>query len=121
MGIAVEVYRSARAAVEERGGGRLVRVKLAVGELAAVEPELLRFAWEAIVIDGADAGSELEVDFRRAIQRCASCGVVEERGVGSWLRLCPRCEQPLAVEGGDELDIVELAFDQDDDPEEATA
>lgn len=120
MGIAVEVYRAAHAAVAERGGGRLVRVKLAVGELAAVEPDLLRFAWEAIVVDGADAAAELEVDFHPAVQRCPTCGVIDERSAGTWLRLCPRCDGPLAVEGGDELDILELAFEQDDD-EEASA
>jgi len=117
MGIAVEVYRSARTAVEERGGGRLVRVKLAVGELSAVEPDLLSFAWEALTVDGPDAGSVLEVEFHPAVQRCATCGIVEDRTAGSWLRLCPTCDLPLAVEGGDELDIVELAFEQDDAPD----
>jgi len=33
-------------------GARLSSVRLAVGELAALEPELLRFAWEAVTADG---------------------------------------------------------------------
>lgn len=117
MSIAVEVYRTCREAVAERGGGRITSVKLAVGELSAVEPELLVTAWEALTVESDDAGAELEIDWRPARQQCEQCGEVAERGEGSWLRLCPRCGLPLAVEGGDELDVLQVAFVTD---EEAT-
>ena len=41
MGIAIEVYRTCREAVREHGGGRLRTVRLAVGELSAVERDVL--------------------------------------------------------------------------------
>ena len=111
MSIAQEVYRTSRAVVAEHGGGRLRRVAVAVGELTAVEPELLRFAWAALTGTGADAGAALEVDFRPARQRCTSCGVAPERAAGSWLRICHSCGGPLAVDGGDELDLLRVEFD----------
>lgn len=110
MGIALEVYRTCREAVREHGGGRLQSVRLAVGELSAVEPDLLGFAWQAVVADGPDAGATLEIDFRPARQYCPLCARDAERSEGSWLRLCPGCGMPLDVSGGDELDVLEVSF-----------
>jgi Zn finger protein HypA/HybF involved in hydrogenase expression len=42
--IALEILRASQETVAQHGGGKLVRMKVAVGELAAVEPELLRYA-----------------------------------------------------------------------------
>lgn len=109
-GLAFEAHRVAREAADARGGGVIESVTLVVGELAAVEPELLAFAWEAVVAGTADAGARLVVDWKRATQRCAACGPIEERAAGSWLRLCPRCDGPLAVSGGDELDVRTVVF-----------
>jgi hydrogenase nickel incorporation protein HypA/HybF len=110
MGIAMSILDSCRAAVAKHGGGRLEEVRVAVGELSAVEPELLRFAWEAVVAGGPEASCRLDVEWRPARQRCPACGELQERAAGSWLRLCPKCEQPLQIEGGDELDILHVSF-----------
>ena len=113
MGIALEVYRTCRETVESNGGGRLERVRLAVGELSAVEPELLVYAWEAVVAETSDAAAELEVVWHRANQHCSVCDEAKERSEGSWLRVCPDCGMPLQVDGGDELDILDLTFESD--------
>ena len=117
MGIALEVYRQCREAVAEYGPGRLDTVHLAVGELSAVEPDLMSYAWEAVTIDTPDAASSLEVRWCPATQRCRTCGVIEDRVDGSWLRLCPGCSMPLEVTGGDELDIESIKYTTDDDGE----
>ncbi|MGE5235368.1 MAG: hydrogenase maturation nickel metallochaperone HypA [Acidobacteriota bacterium] len=110
LSIAHEIYRTSRAAVAEHGRGRIETVKVAVGELSAVEPDLLVYAWEAVVGGGPDAGARLEVEWHPAVQHCPSCGQQAERAAGSWLRLCPACGQALAIEGGDELDVLQVAF-----------
>ena len=56
MGIALEIHRVCLDAIAPQGDGRIETVRLAVGELSAVEPDLLRFAWEAVVADGPHAG-----------------------------------------------------------------
>ena len=114
MGIAIEVYRTCRETIEAHGGGRLRQARLAVGELSAVEPDLLVYAWEAVVIDGPDAGAELIIDWCKADQRCTQCGESKERSSGSWMRLCPDCGMPLEVSGGSELDVVDLSFEADE-------
>ena len=114
MGIAIEVYRTCCETIEANGGGRLRQARLAVGELSAVEPDLLAYAWEAVVEDGPNAGAELIIEWRPANQRCASCGESKDRASGSWMRLCPDCGMPLEVSGGDDLDILDLSFEATD-------
>jgi hydrogenase nickel incorporation protein HypA/HybF len=109
-GLAADVYRIAREAADARGGGKLESVALVVGELAGVEPDLIVFAWEAAVEGTPDAGARLTIQWSAVRQTCASCGEIPERAAGSWLRLCPRCDGPLAVSGGDELDVRQVSF-----------
>ena len=110
LSIAHEIYRTSRAAVAAHGPGHLERVKVAVGELTAIEPDLLTFAWEALTGGGPDAGSLLEVEWHPARQFCATCNTDKPRAKGSWLRLCPDCEHPLQVTGGQELDVLQVTF-----------
>lgn len=110
MGIAMEIRTMSRSIVAGRGPGRIEAVKVAVGELAAVEPELLQHAWAALTRGGPEEGSRLEVEWRPARQRCATCGESKARAAGSWLRLCPDCGMALRVEGGDDLDLLEIDF-----------
>ncbi len=110
LSIAQEIYRVSRAAVAARGTGRLESVKVAIGELTAVEPDLLTFAWEALVGTGPDAGSVLEVEWHPARQFCVACDAEKPRAERTWLRLCPDCGGGLRISGGEELDVLQVAF-----------
>jgi hydrogenase nickel incorporation protein HypA/HybF len=110
MSIAAEIHRIGRAALERQGDGRLDSVRVAVGELTAIEPQLLVYAWEALTRDSPDDGSRLEIEWRPALQFCAACAENKTRGIGSWLRLCPDCGMPLKVEGGSDLEVLEVSF-----------
>jgi hydrogenase nickel incorporation protein HypA/HybF len=118
LGIASEAYRLCRARVPGPGPMRLVRVRLAVGELTAVEPELLRYAWEAVTGGGPDEHCALEVEWCPCRQVCTSCGAAAERPTGSWVRACPRCGRPLRIEGGEELDILHFEAEPIPEPKE---
>jgi len=89
-------------------GQRLHAVRIAVGELASVEPELLQFAWQGLTLGTAHDGATLTIDWRPARQLCTACGEVAERQPGSWLRLCPHCQQALSIAGGSELDLLAI-------------
>ncbi len=93
-------------------GERLVRVAVAVGELASLEPDLLRFAWQAVVAGTPHVAAVLDVEFCAAEQRCPRCGPIGERQPGTWLRLCPHCGSPLHVRGGDQLDLVRVTTER---------
>jgi hydrogenase nickel incorporation protein HypA/HybF len=120
MGIAVEIYRVCRETVEHHGGGRIHAVRLAIGELTAVEPDLIAFAWEAVTSEGPHAGSRLDITWHRAIQHCATCGEAKERSEGSWLRICPDCGNPLQVIGGGQLDIIDVVLETEGEPSTET-
>jgi Zn finger protein HypA/HybF involved in hydrogenase expression len=108
FGIAHEIYRVCRESMRAHAPAQLTRVKVAVGELAAVEPDLLSFAWQAVVGEGPDAGAALEVDWRPARQHCPACRADKRQGEGSWLRVCLDCGAPLETDGGTELDVIEI-------------
>ena len=110
LGIAAEVHRLSRKQLDGVEGARIESVIVAVGELSAVEPELLRYAWEAVVAGTPDEGAACEVEWHAAQQWCDGCGAIAERAPGSWLRLCPRCGRPLRIEGGDQLDLVRVNY-----------
>jgi len=114
LGLATEIHRRARVHVEANAPARLARVVVAVGELSAVEPDLLRFAWQAVTEGSADDGAVLEIDWCVARQQCMSCGETPARATGAWLPLCPRCGEPLRVEGGTELDLVRVILTIDE-------
>ena len=109
LSLATDIHRLCRSRMDGVGA-RLERVRIAVGELSAVEPELLRFAWEAVTADGPDAGAVLEIDWRRARQTCGACGEITERAAGSWMLVCPRCGGVLSIEGGMELDVLQFEY-----------
>lgn len=115
-GIAIEIYRGARLAAEPYPGARLEWVRVAVGELTGVEPELLKYAWEAVVEPTPDRGCRLEVEWRPAVQRCDRCGEPKARGEGVWLRVCLECGEALRVEGGRELDLLKLGLQTEEAP-----
>ncbi|RKX23537.1 MAG: hydrogenase maturation nickel metallochaperone HypA [Candidatus Zixiibacteriota bacterium] len=115
VGIAEEIYRVCRQSVEANGGGRLARVRVAVGELSAVEPDLLEFAWRGVVAGGPDESAELVIEWRPAVQVCTNCGHRtggNHTARGAWLSVCPQCGGLMSIEGGRELDIIDLTIEE---------
>jgi hydrogenase nickel incorporation protein HypA/HybF len=110
MSVALSLYEQCRALADERGAGRIETVRVAVGQLSTVEPDLLRFAWEAITQAGSDAGARLDIDWRPARLRCATCHADKASTPDGWPLVCPDCGCGLRVEGGTELDLLQLAF-----------
>jgi len=106
LSIAQELMRLCEQRLAE--GHSLGIVRIAVGELAAVEPLLLQFAWQAVTAGTPHDAARLDIIWHPAKQHCGGCGEVAERQAGTWLRLCPICRQPLQVVGGDELDLIEV-------------
>ncbi|MFQ5735573.1 MAG: hydrogenase maturation nickel metallochaperone HypA [Thermodesulfobacteriota bacterium] len=89
---------------------RLKRVSIRVGELAAVEPEALRFCFEAAVKGTPMEGALLDIEEVPLTGRCAPCSA--DFRIDGFAPVCPRCGN-RAIERltGTELDLVSIEAD----------
>ncbi len=121
LSIATALYRQCRGEVDRLGGGRLEAVEVAIGELSAIEPSLLRFAWEAVTSESDDVGAELDVDWREVKHLCRTCGDAGSVEASGWPRTCCECGSILAMQGGRELDVIALKYSSNEPESGATA
>lgn len=90
------------ATVEENvAEGRVTAVRLAVGRLAAVVPDAMRFCFELCVRGTRLEGAVLEIEEVAGRGGCEACG--REESVSTFFTPCPGCGGPLRVIAGTEL------------------
>lgn len=94
-------------AIERRlGRTRVVRVRIAVGQLTAVSADALRFAFATCTEGTSLAGARLEIDEIVACGRCQRCA--RQGRLESALALCPCGSADVELLSGHELDIAEV-------------
>ena len=97
------VERAARAG----GGERVAAVWLEIGTLSHVEPEALRFCFDAVTRGSLADHARLEIATIPGTAWCMPCGeTVPLAGLGE---ACPRCgSYQLAVSHGEEMRVKEI-------------
>lgn len=86
---------------------RVRSVTLEIGKLAAVEPEAMRFAFDAVTRDTLADSARLELIETPGQGRCADCAALV--AMDEMLALCPQCGSGrVRVIGGDRMRVVEL-------------
>jgi hydrogenase nickel incorporation protein HypA/HybF len=115
MGITAEVIQAVSEAAQRADAVRVNRVTVTIGELTAIMPDALQFAWEALTPGTVVEGAVLEVVQVPARSRCGECGTEFEHD--QYDRLCPSCGNFMCeVIAGNELRIddvdVDLAADE---------
>jgi len=108
ISVAESILESAVRLIPE--SARLETVCVSVGELSTIEPDLLRFAWEALTGNTPHDRANLEIQWCEARQYCPRCDRAYDRPSSSWMPACPRCSQPLEIQGGYELDLLKIAY-----------
>ena len=88
------------------GAARVVRVRLEVGRLTAVEPEALRFAFAACTEGTSLGGARLEIVGVDARGRCRACG--REAELDGVVALCACGSADVELLAGNELVIKEV-------------
>jgi hydrogenase nickel incorporation protein HypA/HybF len=107
LGIAQNIIRLVEEAVRQHGAGRVMRVRLKIGDWSGVEPDSLSFCYEASVPGTRLAGSRLEIDRVPLRCRCPACGIEFEPERFS--RACTACgETRTELISGTELEIVDF-------------
>lgn len=111
MGIANSVLDAVGKEMERYPGARPLKVGVRIGELAAVDPDALRFCFEAMTKETQWEALALEIEFRSRRHRCKSCE--QEFDVKDYAFQCPQCGE-LSTEciGGEELDLAFLEVEE---------
>jgi len=95
----------------KRPGVRIAKVGVKIGELSGVDPDALRFGFEALVKDSHWDPLALEIEYIRRQQKCPRCQ--HEWTVEHWSTECPNCsEMETLTLAGDELHIAFLEVDE---------
>ena len=84
------------------------RIRVALGELSGVDPELLASAYELFRERTVCHGADMEIRSVPAVWQCVSCGRPFLKGEA--LR-CPLCEVPARLTSGDEIVLEQIEME----------
>ncbi len=111
MSIANSILHAVRTEAAARPGSDVRKVGVRVGELAALDPESLRFCFDVLKVDAGFPALELDIQFCPRRHRCHDCQA--EFDVKNYDLHCPRCGQVTTLcIGGDELELAYLEMEE---------
>jgi hydrogenase nickel incorporation protein HypA/HybF len=110
LGIANSIFEVVQAESGRRPEARVARVGVRVGEFSSVDPEALKFSFEALVKDTRFSPLLLEIELCPLRQRCPACG--NDFTVADFATACPLCgEKHTECVGGMELELSYLELE----------
>jgi len=113
LSIAESVLQAVRAEVKQRPGSVPRKVGLRIGQMAAVDEDALRFAFEALTRDTELESLELGIEICPLRCRCPQCG--NEFVVQNYESQCVRCgNTETQCVGGDELDLAYVEVEENE-------
>ena len=111
LSIAMSVLEASQRELERHSGAQLRKIRIRVGELAAVDPEALRFSFEAITRETDWAAVELDIDYIGRTNQCVDCSAQFPVAGGEFR--CPECgSEHTSFLRGDELEIAWLELEE---------
>ena len=116
--MAASIMENVLAFAEDHHLGRVLQVRLAVGELTSIQPEELKFCYKSVTRETALRNSTLEIEDVMARVRCHYCGY--EGPPKYWLEdagnlpvptlQCPNCERETEATRGDDCVIRTIQY-----------
>jgi len=111
MSITVNVIRIVTEQMEKNGATKLNSLKVKVGQMTAVEPDSLRFCFEACIKGTPLEGAFLDIEEVPITGRCNTCNR-DFKMENYYVSTCPDCGGTAAdIVSGRELDIVSMEVD----------
>jgi hydrogenase nickel incorporation protein HypA/HybF len=96
--------------IKENGLTKVTRVKLLIGKMRQIVPEVMQFAFEEATKGTLLENSDLEMEFRPIIMKCNTCS--GEFEVHDNLYFCEKCKcADLSIINGQELIIKSIEGD----------
>lgn len=103
--IVLALLRRIEQEAQRRNATRVRKVRVRIGEISGVDPDLLAAAFAAGAERTVCHGAELEVSRVAARWICPSCGVDIARGGPL---SCARCGAPALLREGNEMEIEQI-------------
>ena len=111
MGIACSVLAAVQAEAGRFPDKAIRKVGVRIGEMSALDPEALRFCFEAMTRDTELASLELGIEICPFRYRCRDCA--HEFVVHNYECQCPQCASAKTeCIGGDELELAYLEVEE---------
>ena len=110
LGIAQSVLEAVQAEAAKRNS-KPVKVGLRIGELSAIDPDALRFSFEALTVETDVQSLELEIEFCPRRHRCLDCGTEFE--IKNFVFNCPECRANRSeCISGEELQLAYIELEE---------
>ena len=111
MGIASSVLEAVRTEMTRYPQSYPCKVGMRIGQMAAVDPESLRFCFDALIQETDLASLELAIEVCPRLHRCGTCG--REFAVEDYDFSCPQCASlATACISGDQLELAYLEMEE---------
>ena len=111
MGIATSILDAARKEADRRPGARVCKVGVRIGEWSGVDPESLRFCFDALLAGTEPEPPALAIEFCLRQNRCGVCGAVF--ALKDFEIQCPVCGAPATEPvSGDELELAYVELEE---------
>jgi len=111
MGIATSVFEAAQKEAQRYPGSKLLKIGLRIGEWSGVDPESLRFCFEAPVLGSEPSPAALDIEFRPRQNRCPTCGTVF--ALKDYQTDCPNCGAAVTEPvSGTELELAYVELEE---------
>lgn len=110
MSLAENVREIIEESARQNDFRRVRRVVLEIGQLSAVEPDAMRFCFDAVMRGTLAEGAELQIVETPGQGVCQDCGTVVE--MQERYGLCPACGSTrLQVTAGEKMCVKDLAVE----------
>lgn len=111
LSIAQSVLEAVKTEASRHAGARPTKIGLRVGELAAVDPDALQFAFEALTRETGLEGVEIAIEFCPRRHRCVECA--NEFVVKDFDFQCACCGSVRSeCISGDQLELAYMELEQ---------
>ena len=111
LGIAQSILEAVEAESALHAGARPIKVAVRIGELAAVDPESLRFSFEVLTQELSFENLQLEIETCPRRHRCLDCNTEFE--IKDFDFRCPQCSSTRNdCVSGEQLEIAYLELEE---------
>jgi hydrogenase nickel incorporation protein HypA/HybF len=111
LGIAQSVIDAVQTESARHSGAKPSKVAVRIGELSAIDPDALRFSFDALIRESDLEGMVLEIQVCPRRHRCDGCGA--EFDVKDFDFRCPQCGSTRnECISGEELELAYLELEE---------